>query len=90
MAQENLRNVVNLADILFSKREFSLLKKILIFVLVPANEISKILTKLFLIFNVMLNLGHTLHQLKIIQINRDLKAIAISYQINYPAVLKPS
>ena len=38
----------------------------------------------------MLNLGHTLYQLKIIQINRDLKAIAISYQINYPAVLKPS
>ena len=38
----------------------------------------------------MLNLGYTLDQLKKIQINLDLKATAIGYQINYPSVLKPS
>ena len=38
----------------------------------------------------MLNLGHTLDQLKIIQINLDLKAIATRYQMNYPGKLKPS
>ena len=41
-------------------------------------------------FAVILNLERTLDQLKIIQVNEDLKTIAIGYQINYPAVLKRS
>ena len=45
---------------------------------------------MFLSFTVILNLGHTFDQLKIIKMNLDLKAIAIGYQMNYPAVLKPS
>ena len=39
---------------------------------------------------VILNLGYTLDQLKIIQMNLGLKATAIGYQVNYPAGLKPS
>ena len=38
----------------------------------------------------MLNLGHFFDQLTIMQMNLDLKALPIGYQINYPAVLKPS
>ena len=38
----------------------------------------------------ILNRGHTLDHLKITQMNLDVKAIAIGYQINYAAVLKPS
>ena len=63
--------------------------KILIFVLGLTNIINKTLSKIFSSFTVILNLGRTLYQLKIIQTNLDLKAIAIGYQINYPAVLKP-
>ena len=63
--------------------------KILIFVLGLTNIINKTSSKIFSSFTVILNLGRTLYQLKIIQTNLDLKAIAIGYQINYPAVLKP-
>ena len=42
------------------------------------------------LFELHRNLEHSLDQLKIIQINLDLKEIAIGYQINYPAVWKPS
>ena len=59
------------------------------FVLGLTNIINKTSTKIFLSFTVILNLGNTLDQLKVIQMNLDLKAIAIGYQINYPAVLKP-
>ena len=79
-------NVANLSDNLFSKSEFSLLNKNFNFCPRP----NKTLTKIFLSFTVTLNLGHTLDQLKIIQMNLDLKAIAIGYQINCPGVLKLS
>ena len=82
-------NVVNLSDNLFSKSEFSLLNKNLNFCPRP-NKYNKTSTKIFLNFTVILNLGHTLDQLKITQMSQDLKAIAIGYQINNPAVLKPS
>ena len=68
---------------------FFYLIKILIFALSLTN-INKTSTKIFLRFTVILNLEHTSDQLKIIQKNLDLIAIAIGYQINYPAVLKPS
>ena len=64
--------------------------KTLIFVLGLTNITNKNSTKIFLSFTVILNLRHTLHQLKIIQMNLDLKATVIGYQINYPAVLKLS
>ena len=51
---------------------------------------NKTSTKIFLSFTMILNRGHTLDHLKITQINLDVKAIAIGYQINYAAVLKPS
>ena len=84
-------NVVNLADNLFSKSEFSLLNKNLNFCPQPNKYNKQNLNKDFLKFYRIIKLiGHTLDQLKIIQMNLDLKAIAIGYQINYPAVLKPS
>ena len=73
----------------FQKVNFVYLIKILIVVLGLTNITNKTSTRIFLSFTVILNLGHTLDQLKIIQMNLDLKAIAIGYQINYPAVLKP-
>ena len=48
-----------------------------VYVLGLANIINKTSTKILLSFTVILNLGHTLDQLKIIQMNLDLKAIAI-------------
>ena len=74
---------------LFQKVNFVYLIKILIFALDLTNLINKSSTKIFLSFTVISNLGHTLDQPKIIQMNLDLKAIAIGYQTNYPAVLKP-
>ena len=66
------------------------LKKILIFILGLTNITNKTITRIFLSFTVMLKLGHTLDQLKIIQMNLDLKAISIGYQLKYSAVLKLS
>ena len=74
----------------FQKANFLYLIKILVFVLGVTNITNKTSTKIFLSFTVIINLGHTLDQIKIIQMNLDLKAITIGYQINYPAVLKLS
>ena len=82
-------NIANLSENLFSKNEISLLNKILTFVLGLTNITIKTSTKTFLSFFVILNLGHTLDQLKIIQMNLDLEAKAIGYQLSYPTVLKP-
>ena len=72
------------------EKNFLYLIKILIFVLGLTNIINKTSTKIFLSFTVILNLRHVLDQLKVIQMNLDLKAEAIGYQINYAAVLKLS
>ena len=77
-----LGEVVNLSEKLFEKMNFLCLTKILIFVLGLTNVTNKTPTNIFLSFTVILNLGHTLDQLKIIQINLDLKAIAVSYLHN--------
>ena len=71
--------VVNLSDKLFSKVNFLYLIKILIFSLSLINITNKTSTKIFLSFTVILNLEHTLDQLKIFQMNLDLKAVAIGY-----------
>ena len=83
-------NAVNLTDNLFSKSEFSLLNKNLNFHPRPNKYNKKTSTKIFLSLTVILNFEQILDQLKIIQMNLDLKAIAIGYQINYPAVFEPS
>ena len=85
-------NVANLFDKLFSKSEFYLLNKNHNFFsrlafLGLTNIIIKTSTKAFLSFTVI-NLGHTLDQLKMIQINLDLKVIAIDYHINYLLAMK--
>ena len=72
----------------FQKVNFSLLNKNLNFYL-WRNKYNK-KSQQRLSFTGILNLGQTLDQLKTTQMNLDLKAIAISYQINYPALLKPS
>ena len=82
-------NIVNLFDNLFLKSQFSLLHKILNFC-PRTNEYNKQnINKDLVKFTVMLNLRHALDQLRIMQMNLYLKAIAITYQINYPDLLKP-
>ena len=81
---------VKLSDNVFSKSEFSLLHKNLDFCSRPNKYNKQNLKKDLLSYTVILNLGHTLDQLEIIQMSLDLIAIVIGYQINYPAVLKPS
>ena len=85
-------NVVNLSDNLFSRREFSYKFSYKFLNFCPwSNKYSKQnRNKDLLKFYRNIKLRHTLDQLKIIQINLDLKAIVIGYQINYPAVLKLS
>ena len=87
---DHFGNIVNLSDNLFSKIEFSLLNEHRNFC-PRSNKFNKQnLNKDLLKFYVILNLGHTLDQLKIIQMNLDLKSTAADFYINYPAVLKPS
>ena len=50
---------------------------------------NKTSTWIFLSLTVILHLGHTLNQPKIVEMKQDVKAIAIEYQIIYRAVLKP-
>ena len=82
-------NIVNLFDNLFLKSQFSLLHKILNFCPRPNEYNKQNINKDLVKFTVMLNLRHTLDQLRIMQMNLYLKAIVITYQINYPDVLKP-
>ena len=83
-------NVANLSDNLFSKSKFSLLNKNLNFCSRPNKYNKQNLNKDLLKSYRNIKIRHTLDQLKIIQMNLDLQAIAIGYQINYPTVLKIS
>ena len=82
-------NVVNLSDNLFSKSELSLLNKNLNFCPRPnkynKQNLNKDLLKVYHNINLRAYFGSTENNSSLY-----LKAIAIGYQINYPAVLKPS
>ena len=80
--------MVNLSDNLFPKSEFSLLDKNLNFCPRPKKYNKQTSTRIFLSFTVILNLGRTLDQLKIIQMNLDLKAIANSLPDKLPSCVE--
>ena len=82
-------NVVNLFDILFSKSEFCLLNENLNFCPRPNKDNKQNLNKGLLKFYRNIKLRSRFGSIENNSNNLDLKAIAIGYQINYPAVLKP-